>query len=310
MTMDHDRLRHDYRALSTTVGVVDLTARRSRVELTGADRHAFLHNFCTNDIRNLPENQGCEAFLLNAKGHVLFYVNVWRRPESLVVESGGGRGATLVAHLDKYLIREQVTLADRSADWDELLVAGPQAAAAIADLPDGAFAQPTAWTRAPNFTVIGLTATIDALRKRLAANDVPTCDFAALDALRIEAGFPLDGLDVSDKNLAQEVDRIERTISFKKGCYLGQETVARLDALGHVNKTLVVVRFASTSPDAVPTTGTELTCNGQPVGQVTSAAFSPGLEASVALAYVKQGANAPGPKFDSTCGPAETATSK
>lgn len=298
--MNLDGLRNDYRALSESVGVVDLTANRCRVELTGADRLSFLHNFCTNDIRNLPENQGCEAFLLNAKGHVLFYANVWRRPESLVVEAGGGRGAALVAHLDKYLIREQVTLVDRSAEWGELLVAGPQAAAAIADLPDGAFAQPTAWTRGPNFTIVGPTAAVDDLRNRFTP-----CDFAALDALRIEAGFPLDGVDVSDKNLAQEVDRIERTISFRKGCYLGQETVARLDALGHVNKTLIVLRFAASNLDAVPPAGTELTRNGQPVGQVTSAAYSPRIESSVALAYVKQGANSPATKLDSPYGAAE-----
>lgn len=308
MTMELDRLRNDVRTLSTSVGVVDLSARRSRLELTGADRHAFLHNFCTNDIRNLPENRGCEAFLLNAKGHVLFYVNVWRGPESLVVETGGGRGAALAAHLDKYLIREQVTIVDRSAEWGELLVAGPQAAVAVADLPAGAFAMPTAWTREPNFTVVGPTATMAVVRERLSAAGAPTCDFAALDAVRIEARFPLDGVDVSDKNLAQEVDRIERTISFKKGCYLGQETVARLDALGHVNKTLVVVRFAKAEVAAVPPAGTELTRDGQPVGQVTSAAYSPKFETAIALAYVKSGANMPGTQLDSPCGAAEVAS--
>lgn len=308
MTMDRDRLRNDYQNLSTSVGVVDLSARRSRVELGGDDRHAFLHNFSTNDIRNLPENRGCEAFLLNAKGHVLFFVNVWRRPESLVVESGGGRGAALVTHLDKYLIREKVTLADRSAEWGELLVAGPQAATAIADLPEGVFVMPTAWTREANFTVIGPTTTIERFRERLAAAGVPSCDFAALDALRIEAGFPLDGVDVTEKNLAQEVDRNEQTLHFRKGCYLGQETVARLDALGHVNKTLVIVQFAKLDPDVLTSAGTELTRDGQAVGQVTSAAYSPRLDATVALAYVKQGTNAPGTKLDSPCGPAETAS--
>ena len=86
----------DYRALTTACGLVDLTPLRSRVELTGDDRHAFLHNFCTNDIRGLADGAGCEAFLLDAKGHVLFYVFVWRTPERLLVELSAGRGAAPV----------------------------------------------------------------------------------------------------------------------------------------------------------------------------------------------------------------------
>jgi tRNA-modifying protein YgfZ len=302
--MDADRIAADYRTLSTTAGVVDLAGDRSRVELLGADRVAFLQNFCTNDVRSLPENQGCEAFLLNAKGHVLFYVNVWKRPESLVVELGAGRGAALVKHLDKYLIREQVMLHDRSAEWGELLVAGPQAEAHVRDVPSALTGMPLAWTAGPNYAVVGLRTEIEAWREQLVSAGVAPCGIAAIDALRIEAGYPIDGIDVTDKNLAQEVDRIERTISFKKGCYLGQETVARLDALGHVNKTLVGLKYAEAGFDNVPKPGTELTAVGQPVGQVTSSAYSPRLETAVALAYVKQGHNTPGTRLESVCGPA------
>jgi folate-binding protein YgfZ len=163
---------------------------------------------------------------------------------------------------------------------------------------------PAAWTAGPNFLVVGPRAELQAWRDRLAEQGVKSCDLAALDASRIEAGYPIDGVDVTDKNLAQEVNRIERTISFKKGCYLGQETVARLDALGHVNKTLVGLTFAAAGPDGVPTPDTELTAAGQTVGQVTSAAYSPRLEAAVALAYVKQGQNTPGTRLESAVGPA------
>lgn len=305
--MDHDRLLADVRALTTTVGLVDLSAKRSRVELSGADRASFLHNFSTNDIRNLPDGATCEAFLLNAKGNVLFYVNVWNRPESIVVEAGADRGAAIVRHLDKYLIREKVTLADRSAEWGELLVAGPQAEEFVRSVANDSFVVPASWTTGPNYAVVGPAAEVRSYRDRWIAAGAPLCHFAALDALRIEAGYPIDGVDVSEKNLAQELDRIERTISFKKGCYLGQETVARLDALGHVNKTLVGVRFAEADADRVPPAGTELTAGGRAVGEVTSATYSPTLATSVALAYVRQGSNAPGTKLDSSFGPAEVA---
>jgi len=310
----------DYRRLSTDVGLVDLSTVRSRGELRGDDRQAFLHNFCTNDIRGLAENAGCEAFLLNAKGHVLFYVFVWRRPEGLVVSAGEGRAAAWIAYLDHYVIREKVTLHDRTTEWGELVIAGPRAEAMLrdalhCDVPDvaqasvavpsvdGVFAVQTGWTVEPNVTLVGPRGAIDECRETLVADGAAECGFAALDALRIEAGLPLDGIDMSEKNLAQELDRNDRTLHFRKGCYLGQETVARLDALGHVNKTLVRMKFAGV--DVVPTVGTELTSAGQTVGQVTSAALSPNLDGAAALAYVKQGTNTPGTVLQSNIGDAE-----
>jgi folate-binding protein YgfZ len=300
---DADRFDADYQTLTSSAGVVDLSNDRSRVELLGPDRVAFLQNFCTNDIRGLPEDRACEAFLLNAKGHVLFYVNVWAGRESLIVEAGAGRGEALVKHLDKYLIREKVTLHDRSAEWGELLVVGPRAEEQVRDLPPGLSGFPSSWTAMPNQVVVGPRHELDDWRSRVVAAGVRACGVAALEALRIEARFPIDGIDVTEKNLAQEVDRIEQTISFKKGCYLGQETVARLDALGHVNKTLVGLTFSEAGRERVPPAGLELTAGGQAVGQVTSSAFSPRLGTAVALGYVKQGHNMPGTRLDSSHGP-------
>jgi folate-binding protein YgfZ len=303
--MDLDRLTADYRALSTAVGVVDLTALRSRVEVRGADRVGFVHNFCTNDIKALPDGETCEAFLLNGKGNVLFYAEIRKRPESIVIESGADRGAAIIRHLDKYVIREDVTFADRSSEWSELLVVGPQAATHVGDVGGTLIVHAGNWTAMPNFVVLGPAAEVQELQQRLVAAGVPLCSYAALDALRIEAGFPLDGVDVGDKNLAQEVDRVAQTISFKKGCYLGQETVARLDALGHVNKSLVGLRFADRNAEQVPPRGTELIAGGRVVGEVASSAYSPGAVTSVALAYVRTGSNVVGTRLDSACGTAE-----
>jgi folate-binding protein YgfZ len=150
---------------------------------------------------------------------------------------------------------------------------------------------------------------VDAITAALAnAGAVP----AAMDAFeiaRIEAGIPFYGLDISDKNLPQEVNRDAQAISFTKGCYLGQETVARIDALGHVNRVLVGVRFAGTVP---PPTGTEVfPADGQgsegksTIGAVTSAAYSHRLGAPLALAYVRRGHNQTGTQLGSPIGPAQ-----
>ncbi len=117
---------------------------------------------------------------------------------------------------------------------------------------------------------------------------------AAFDALRTEAGFPLYGIDITDANLAQEVNRTAQAISFTKGCYLGQEPIARIDAMGHVNQQLRGIRL---SAGPVPAAGTEvLTTDGDPrkIGQITSAAMSYGTNLPVALGYLKRNYDSPG----------------
>jgi tRNA-modifying protein YgfZ len=309
-----------YEALTAGVGLAR-HFQRTQVELTGRDRATFLNNFCTNDVRRLEPGGGCEAFVTSVQGKVLGHVFVFCRPESLVIDTVPGQGAALVAHLDRYLIREQVELHDRSAEWAELLLAGPLAEQLLAQ---GGAALPPAGGRLMNadatlfghavslrrvdvtgpdgfFISCDSSAAASTLEKLLEAGAI-SCDAAAVEAARIEAGFPLFGVDITDKNLPQEVGRDAQAISFTKGCYLGQETVARIDALGHVNRTLVGVRFGGVD---VPPSGTELFADEQPVGAVTSAAFCPKLAAPLALAYVRRGYNTPGTPLASPQGDAQ-----
>jgi folate-binding protein YgfZ len=239
------------------------------------------------------------------------------------VQSAPGTTAKLIAHLDRYVIREQVTFRDAAADHRQLLIAGPQAeplvkTALAGELPAAPWttselgfgealitAARSLWTIAPNWTLFIPAAAADAVRDALVAAGAIPCDEAALNAARIEAGLPIGGLETSDKTLAQELDRIPQTISFKKGCYLGQETVARLDALGHVNKKLVGLKLTAGEPGTIPSPGTELKSGEAPVGAITSAAWSPRLAAPVALAYIKTNAARPGTRVTSTSGDAE-----
>ena len=115
------------------------------------------------------------------------------------------------------------------------------------------------------------------------------------DVLRIEAGTPVFGKDITDKSLPQEINRDSRAISFVKGCYLGQETVARLDALGHVNQLLKGLIFEPGSP--CPEPGAPLEDDGKRVGVVTSSVFSPVRNACVALAMLRTSHVNPGTKL-------------
>ena len=296
----------EYVAARDAAAVFDVSDR-AQVELTGRDRAKFLHNFCTNDVKALRPGEGCEAFVPNVKGKLLGHVFVFAGADALWVESVAGSSEFLVSHLDRYLISEDVRIRDRTADWGELYLSGAEAAGHLGRL--GVAAETLArnghvsgelsgtavsvrrvdWLAVPGFLVAAPRERLAELWTALTAAGVRPAGADASNALRIEAGLPLYGVDMTDENLAQEAARTPRAISFTKGCYLGQEPIARIDALGHVNRELRGLRLAS-----VPRRGDVVTANGQQVGAVTSAAVVPATGESVALAYVRRSAAKPG----------------
>ena len=327
-TLDRNNVTAGYRALVEAAGAVDLTGR-TQLELTGDDRAAFLHNFCTNNVRNLSVGNGVEAFVLDAKGHVLSHVYVFSAPSSLIIDTVPDQSERLAGHLDRYIIREKVEIADRTAQWGVVLVAGPQAAALMESLALHAPETRLGHTQASlmgrevyprRVDLLGadswiLTCQREHVEPLLAALENAGAIRASMEefeSARIEAGTPLYGRDISEKNLPQEVNRDKQAISFTKGCYLGQETVARIDALGHVNRVLVGVRFDGAD---VPPSGTELFAKDErsdeqagksaAVGGITSATYSPRLQSALALAYVRRGHTQPGTKFNTALGSAE-----
>jgi tRNA-modifying protein YgfZ len=294
-----------YRALRYGRGFVELDGWSS-VTVAGADRQAFLNNFCTNDVKRLVAGESCEAFFTNVKGKILGHGLVSCRDGETVFITVPGQAATLIEHLDRYIIREDVQLRDTTNERGYLLIAGGKGA--DDPIPKIGKESPTRWVRWNIFArpVCGLMETppgsLDELRKILIDwGDMP-CDYAVFDTLRIEVGMSLFGVDFDGHNFPQEVDRNDCAISFTKGCYLGQETVARIDALGHVNQQIVGVRFDGAN---VPEFGAELTHAGAVAGRVTSATFSPQLQAPLALAMVRREWHKPGSRLDSPLGTCE-----
>jgi folate-binding protein YgfZ len=284
-----------YEALRGGAGVVELTDWSS-VAVIGADRHKFLHNFCTNDVNSLTPGDSCEAFFTNAKGRILGHGHIDCRDDELVFIGTPEQAPRLIEHLDRYIIRDDVQLRDtsdvRNYFHAPMLPAAPAARSIGVQL-----------LGAESGTLLEV-ATDDQRRAREMWQErgYVACGMAAFEAARIEAGTPLFGVDFNEQNFPQEVNRDRQAVSFTKGCYLGQETVARIDALGHVNQKLVGVRFSGRE---APAAGMELLKNGTRVGQVTSAAYSPQLGASVALAMVRREANAPGTQLESPIGGCE-----
>ncbi len=305
MTADRLADRHDAAVRKAAlVGRSD----RVRIELTGPDRAKVLHNLTTNDIKRLTPGRGCEAFLTSGQGRTLAFLLVHAEDDRLLLRSDPGTAEAILGHLSKYGLFEDVTPVDISSGTGEWHLFGPLAddVARSAGLPvpeadlgiarDGEIRiireSPTGL---PGLTILWPSAvdteSVGKLRKAIDQHGGALVDHETFEVLRIEAGMPVFGPDVTPANLPQEANRDARAISFVKGCYLGQETVARLDAMGHVNKILV---GAVAENEAAPPPGATLEADGKVVGTVTSSGFSPGWTRAVILGYVKTSHAGPG----------------
>jgi folate-binding protein YgfZ len=282
---DAAALDREYQALRAGRGAVDLTGWSS-ISVTGADRQTFLHNFCTNDVKRLVPGSSCEAFFCNAKGKIVGHGVIGCRNDELAFVGAPGQAAALIAHLDRYIIREDVKLVDDTSSRSYFFVA--------AEVEDSQTR--IAW----DLLGIGHGRVFEC--SSAGEEQYGTVGAEAFEAARIEAGLPLFGVDFDGENLPQEIGRDRQAISFTKGCYLGQETVARLDALGHVNRQLVAVRFDG---DRQPERGMELTMNGAKFGRITSFMWSPKLRAPLALAMIRRVANVVGTRLESPLGNCE-----
>jgi tRNA-modifying protein YgfZ len=307
-----------YQALIQSVGFAHLPGR-TNISVTGADRIQFLQSFTTNDIKKLAIGAGCEAFVTSPQGKTLGHLFIFAGETQHILDTTPGQRATLIAHFDRYVITEAVQFIDRTGDRCEILVAGPEAAALLETLsgrlPPAELLGHVPATVAGNSVVLRrvdyagansffLQASIHCAAEIISAltqaGSTP-CEEPAVEAARLEAGFPLFGIDITPENLPQEVARDAQAISFTKGCYLGQETVARIDAIGHVNRLLVGLKFEGTE---VPASSTAILAGDQQIGHVTSAAWSPRLAAPLALAYLRRNHAKPGNVLSSSVGPA------
>ncbi|QDS97907.1 CAF17-like 4Fe-4S cluster assembly/insertion protein YgfZ [Adhaeretor mobilis] len=270
----------EYESLTTGVGRVELTDWTT-VRLSGDDRASFLHNLCTNDIKSLQPGDQCEAFLTDVKGKIVAHVLVFSAAEQLILLTVPGQGNVIVSHLDRYLIRENVELSDDSNDRSWSIIAGEGLAKSAATIQ--ALLCPL--VPAPAYLLARAAEHQPLEGEMLARMDASDCGPDVLNALRIEAGWPLFGTDFDGTNLPQEIARNESAIHFNKGCYLGQETIARIDALGRVNQELRQVKLAHAVPAALPI---DVFLKEKKVGRLTSASYSPKHEAVVGIAMLRR----------------------
>ncbi len=256
------------------------------VSAGGPDAVRFVNNFTTAAVAEVAEGRGTEGFFPDARGWVIALATILRTEAGLLLVTDAPLAATLRDHLDHYHIREAVEFAaPPAAPW--LVVAGLGAADRLAslagELPRDPLTHRTTRLAGHDVRIVRvvhqgvdgywiqpLTGSADEIAGSFAAAGLPEGDPADLERLRIEAGYPAPA-DIPPKTIPQELGRDAVAISFTKGCYLGQETVARLDALGHVNRRLARLRFAAAEPPRPPAAILQADIQ---VGTLTSAAGS------------------------------------
>jgi folate-binding protein YgfZ len=309
MPVHYGNVEREYRAAYATSAFFDVS-HRGKIRVAGKDAASFLHNLCTNDVLHLPAGAGREAFFTTGQakivGHgLVFHVRNGDEEQTFWIDAGPGQGARLLQHLDHYLIAEMVKLEDRSPDFAQLYIAGPGAKAVLAQalsdplpemaefdhltprlLSNGGQLRRVTHLALPGFDVLCPRARLPALWRQLVAAGAAPAGLMALDTLRIEAGTAVYGLDIDESNLPHEVGRIETAVSFTKGCYIGQETIARIRTYGHVNRSLVGLRLAERE---TPDRGAPIHKDGKEIGHITSSVLSPRLGTGLALGYVRRG---------------------
>jgi len=287
----------EYTALRERAALVDL-GFRTLVRAAGEDRAAFLNGMLTNDVAGLVPGGGCPALLLTIQGRVTADVRVAALGDALLLDVDVRARDDLVAALEKLIIADDVTLEAPAEPVALLGLEGPTAAALLgaraAALAPWAHAEvavagvgvrvvQASEVRGPGFVLhVPAAAAVDVWTALVVAGARP-CGMEALEGRRVEVGVPRIGLDMDGSTLALEVP-VDDAISQTKGCYLGQEVVARGTARGHVNRRLVGLVFDGPPPPA----GTPLARDGKPVGHVTSVARAFGAGSAAGMGFVRR----------------------
>ncbi len=250
------------------MSVIAVRDEVAAVWVDGADAAGFLQGLLSNDIGSLAVDAACDALLLDSTGHIRVDLRVARTAEdAFTLVTSPDHGERLADLLEEYHFSEDVEiLGPEPADRVTILgdVAAPAAELVMAGRIPG------------TVEAIGDGAAI------LAGAGVTEADPSALEAARIAAGIPVLGVDITERTLVHEAGLERTAVSFTKGCYLGQETVARVEYRGGVNRRLVGLRLA-----AAPVTGAAVTVGDRAVGTIGSAADHPEL-GHIALAVLRK----------------------
>ena len=282
-----------YQALREHAAWLDLSGR-GKIRATGEDRARLLHAMTTQQVEQMKPGDGDYTFFLNAQGRILGDANLFCFEEYFLLDTEPETRQKLFEHLDRYIIADDVTLEDLTAEMATIATEGPHAASVLqklgAPIPEKPY-ETRAWgdrfiarvssTGSEGFFVFLPASGKPELTGQLAGVPEASADDARL--VRIEHGRPRYGEEITERYLVQETGQTQ-AVNFTKGCYLGQEIVERVRSRAQIHRVLRRLEIDASEP---PAAGTKLTSGGAPAAEIVSSVFSPALAKVVALAYVR-----------------------
>jgi len=291
----------EHRAVREAAGVVDRSLI-GKVTVTGRDRQPFLQGMLSNEIKGLQPGEGTGAAFLDAHGKVMALVHLYVLEDRLWLELPPGLTEKTLQTLDRYLISEKASFEAADESFAVLAVEGPGAERLLSslagrslDLAPYQHAEVSvagapvrvirrSATGGAGFQCWTMTFHGAALWRALVEGGARPVGARALDVLRVEAGIARYGQDVDETVILPEA-RLEHLVSYNKGCYIGQEVVARVKYRGHVNRALSGLVLEG---DRVPDAGATVVGDGAEIGRITSAVHSIALGKPIALGYVRR----------------------
>jgi folate-binding protein YgfZ len=280
------------------------------IRVTGEDRVRWLNGMVTNSIQQLKDGEGNYNFLLTVQGRIQGDATIFAEPDALLMETAAAQVPGVMTLLDRFIIMDDVELADATGSQSGLLIAGPKAASLLTQIglnvEDFGILQKRTmpWNAVqigvihaespliPRFELWADANTISKLLEALQNAGAVPCEAQSLEWLRILEGTPLYGTDIRDRELPQETGQI-RALHFSKGCYLGQEIVERIRSRGNVHRTFSAFRLDGELPAA----GALLEADSKQIGELTSVAAIPlpidslptdGTIVQLALGYIRR----------------------
>ena len=298
--------------LAETVGLADLSAR-SRLCVVGEDRARFLHGQLTNDVQRLNAGQGTYTAITTAKGKFEADAFVLALGEEILLDLEPGLSEAILERLNQYIVADDVEVIDVTQDYHQLSLQGPRSLDVVNQaFPDANGASLEEFSgfgledsalgeiyiaRRSRWGSVGFDLFVPADRKQAAvealspiveANEGAEVGEAACEVRRIEAGVPRFGIDFTGKELVPEAGIQDRAVSYQKGCYIGQETLNRIRAIGRVNRQLVGWEWTVESGEGPEPGDTLVDQGGKKLGSFTSVLRSQRLQRNIALGYVRR----------------------
>ena len=295
----------EYRFLRSSAGVIDLSFR-GRVCVLGDDRATYLHGQLTQNINAIATGQGAYSALCNHKGRCESDLNVFNLENEILLDFEPGLTDRVSDRLNKNIVADDVELCDVAPHFGLISVQGPKSAEVVSklglELETPTESRAIVWTEDPTLGQIYLARfdrlntvgfdlyisqeSVPAITDKLIAAakelDGGPVGWGAFETARISAGIPRFGQDMTEANLVPEAGIADAAVSYKKGCYIGQEILNRLHTFAEVSKQLRLLKIIQ--PDKRPEDGAQIECDGKTVGKITSVA------SSGALGYVHKSA--------------------